>query len=419
MKVLLAHKYFFRGGGTATYLFELMAALEARGHQAIPFSVAYRRAEPSPYAGYFVSAPAGADAAFYREISRTPMTALRLLARATYSTEAYRKARRLIAAEGIDVAYVHNVYNYLSPSVIPACAGAGVPVVMRVADYNLVCPAYSLYRGGDGPCMECLEAGWSRALVHRCVKGSLGATAARVFSMWVHRLLGVYRHVSLFVTPSAFMRQVLVGAGFPEAKVVHLPSFYPVNGASPERLGQGRHILYLGRVSPEKGLETLLRAHRMLPHPPPLLIAGESRDGEAARLQALADSWGRNGVTFLGLRGKEELARLVGESLFTVVPSLQPDNCPMSVLESFAQGKPVVGSRMGGIPEQLGEDCGLLFEAGDAAGLARQMRRLLDDPGLRAQMGARARERVRTTYSAEAHCDRLLGMFAGLLEGRR
>lgn len=419
MNILLAHKYFFRGGGTATYLFSLMEELQARGHRPVPFSVAYRRTAPTPYLKYFVSPPCGADATFYSDIPRTPANAIRLLGRATFSTEAYRKAKQVVAAEHIDIAYVHNVYNYMSPSVIPACRSAGVPVVMRVSDYNLVCPAFGLYRGGTGPCVECLQRGLHRSLVHRCVKGSLAATGVRVFSMLVHRLLGVYRGVDAFVCPSSFMRRTLVAAGFPAEKVIHLPSFFPVNGHLPARLGQGRHILYLGRLSREKGVETLIRAHRMLPHPPPLLIAGESRDGELARLEAIAGEASKNGIKFLGLKGREELTRLIDDALFTVVPSLQHDNCPMSVLESFAQGKPVVGSRLGGIPEQLAGGCGLLFEPGDVRGLARQMQTLLERPQLRREMGTKALARLRSEYTAERHLGHLLSLFERLLERRR
>ena len=418
MKVMLAHKFFFRGSGTSTYVLNLMESFAERGHHGIPFSIAYDRAHASPYSKYFVSPPAGSDEAFYAEIRRTPATVMRLVGRATFSTEAYRKAQALIRDEGIDLAYVHNVYNYMSPSVIPAAKSAGIPVVMRVSDYNLVCASYSLYRGGDGACTECLDRGWTRALVHRCVKGSLSATAARVFSMRVHSLLRIYEKVDLFVTPSEFMRETLIRRGFDERKVVHIPSFFPLNGAVPPAPGSGDCILYFGRVSREKGLEALIRAYGKLKNPPPLLIVGGDRDGERSRLEQIAGSENGGGrVRFEGHQTPGELGRLIDRALFTVVPSLQHDNAPMSVLESFAHGKPVVGSNMGGIPEQLADGCGLLFEAGDVAGLTRQMQAMLDEPGLRADMGTRSYQRLRTDFSKDRHCDRLLGLFESLCKG--
>jgi len=415
---MLAHKFLFSGNGTSTYVLNLMQSLEERGHHGIPFAIAYDRAHESPYRKYFLSPPAGSDEAFLAEIRKTPMAMLRLLGRATFSTEAYRKAKALIREEGIDLAYVHNVYNYMSPSVIPAAKSAGIPVVMRVSDYNLVCASYSLYRGGVGACSECLDHGWTRALVHRCVKGSLSATAARVFSMRVHNLLRIYDKVDCFVTPSRFMRDMLIRQGFDGRKIVHIPSFFPLNGAAPPTPGSGDSILYFGRVSREKGLDALIRAYGKLTNPPPLLIIGGDRDGERARLEKIAVSVNGGGrVHFEGHKTPDELGRLIDRALFTVVPSLQHDNAPMSVLESFAHGKPVVGSNMGGITEQLAHGCGLLFEAGDVGGLAEQMQAMLDEPDMRAEMGARGYQRLQTDFSQNQHCDRLLGLFRSLCSG--
>lgn len=414
MKIVLAHKYFYRGGGTATYLFALMDQLHAWGHECLPFTVAYEQTVPQRHSEYFVSPPAGADETHLKDM-HSPMSLPRVLGRAIWSTEAYGKARALARDLRPDIAFVHNLYSYMSPSPIAAFKAAGLPVVMRVSDYNMLCPGLRVMRGGK-PCTECVHCGPLHALPYRCHKQSFAATAARILTMYAHRWLRIYDKVDLFLTPSHFLRDLMVEAGYPADKIRHLPSFYPINPASEPAQDRG-YVLYFGRVAPEKGLDTLLDAMTLLSRRPPLLIAGADVDGETERLQQR--TW-RNKLTtveFLGMQQREQLDRLIAGARFIVVPSNWYDNCPMSVIESFAMGKPVIGANIGGIPEQITPQCGLLFEPGNAHDLALKMERLLDDPELREDMGQAALARMQTTYSPHRHCSRLLDTFASLLRG--
>lgn len=413
MKILLAHKYMFRGGGTSTYLFGLIDELERRGHQWVPFTVAYDRTAVDGYTQYFVSPPLGADQSHLKHMRLSPLAMLKLLGRATYSFEARAKAGALIDDTAPDIAYVHNVYNYMSPSLLTACARRSLPIVMRVPDYNLMCAELHFLRHGE-VCTECLRGGYWRALRHRCLKGSFAATAARVASMYVHRLLGLYNHVDLFVTPSQFMRQKLIEAGYGAERIVHLRSFFPGQvDANAERV-EDDYILYFGRVAPEKGIDTLLRALAMLDEPPRLLIAGSDVDSTRDELERLAEDLDLSGVEFVGFQEREALDDLIRRCLFTVVPSRWYDNCPMSILESFAHAKPVVASDIGGIPEQVAAGTGVLFEPDNPEDLAAGMTRLLGDGDVRRKMGRAALERLQEEYSVDAHCDSLLGMFGEL-----
>jgi glycosyltransferase involved in cell wall biosynthesis len=232
--------------------------------------------------------------------------------------------------------------------------------------------------------------------------------------MRAHDWLHVYDHVDMFVTPSDFLRSLLIKAGYPAEKIVHLPSFYPVTG-QPEEAEDGGYLLYFGRVSPEKGIDTLLDAMTLLPRKVRLLIAGADVDGETERLQQRAWRNRLTNVEFLGMLQRDELTRLIERARFTVVPSSWYDNCPMSVFESMAQGKAVIGADIGGIPEQITGDCGLLFEPGNPADLAAKIELLLDDVELREEMGAAALRRMQAVYSPDTHCNRLLDLFHTLL----
>jgi glycosyltransferase involved in cell wall biosynthesis len=347
----------------------------------------------------------------------TPVAALKLLGRAVYSTEARRKAGELIRDARPDIAYLHNLYSYMSPSPIDACKRYGLPVVMRIPDFYMICAELHLLRDG-ATCRECVGRSPLPALRHRCLKGSLSATAARVASMCVHNWMGVYRKADLFITPSAFMRETLVEAGYDADRILHLPSFYggPLQDESGAQ--EDDYILYFGRIATEKGLDTLLVALAQVRSDVRLILAGADTDGLTARLEAQARELGiADRVQFVGLKGRRELDELIARCLFTVVPSRWYDNCPMSVLESFAFGKPVVGSRIGGIPEQITTECGLLFEPNDAEDLARAMEHMLGDAQMRREMGQAGKRRLATDYAPERHCERLLSIFEDLTHG--
>lgn len=417
MRILLAHKYFYRGGGTATYLFALIEELERRGHEWVPFTVGYDQTEVNNYQEYFVSPPLAANETHYRDMKLSPLAMLKLLGRATYSFEARKKALRLIDAAKPDIAYIHNIYNYMSPSVIHACRKRRLPIVMRIPDYNLMCAELHFLRDGQ-VCTECLEGGYKQALRHRCLKGSAAATAARVASMYVHKWLHIYDNVDLFIAPSAFMREMLIRAGYDADRIVHLRSFYPGQVKTDENVPEDDYVLYFGRVAPEKGIDTLIRAMGTIETEVRLIIAGADVDGTQGKLEHLAEDLQLDNVQFVGFQGRQALAELIERCLFTVVPSRWYDNCPMAILESFAHNKPVVGSNIGGIPEQITDGCGLLFEPDDPDDLAKQIQLLLDRPELRRQMGRAAGERVAKEYSPQLHCDRLLRLFQDLIEAR-
>jgi len=416
MRICIAHKYYFRGGGTASYVFSVTDILESHGHTVAPFSVGYSKTVDSPYSRYFVSPPLGRDDTHYVHFRTTPIAMLRLLGRATYSAEAKRKMSQLLADERIDIVYIQNIYNYISPSIIHSCSAMGVPVVMRLGDFNLVCPNY-LYLRDSQICEDC-KRGYYHALRHRCVKGSLTATAARVFSMYVHKWLRIYNKVSAFVTPSAFMREDLIKCGFPAERIFHIPSPIDPRKYKPSYEHDG-YVLYFGRLSKEKGLPVLLRAFEGLPADLRLVIAGEDIEDHQAELTRLSESLGLKNVEFAGFKTGADLARLVGRCMFTVVPSLWNDNAPMSVIESFAYGKPVIGARLGGIPEQIDDTCGRLVTPGDVQELRDGIMELSSDPGKLRAMGKAARQRVLTMYSPETHYESLMKVFELCLSGSR
>lgn len=418
LNILIANNRYFVSGGPERYLFGIRERLEAGGHRVIVFSNRYAQNLPSPYQDYFMPSPVQENAVYFREFRLTPWKSLGLLGRASYSFEAKRRVERLIQAEKPDIAYLLAIANYISPSVIDVFRKYHIPVVMRLSDYNLVCPAYNLFRDGQ-VCQECLTDGLWRAVQHRCLQGSHLVSLARVLSMSLHRIIRIYDKVDLYVAPSKHLLQVMLKAGIPTNKLVHLPSFAEIPQIKSEKPSENK-ILYVGRLTPGKGVEILIRAFGKLKHSHPhasLVIAGEINP-EGERLQALVHELEIDGIEFPGYASKEMLARLYQAASFSVVPSLWFDNTPMSVYESQSYARAVVASRIGSLPEQVTDGVnGLLFNPGDAEDLKEKMAILLDDPLKSQAMGKYARERLAAEFSPERHLEQLTSLFQTLVNG--
>ena len=408
MKITIVNKYFHLLGGPERYMFSLMDYLATQGHEVVPFSIRNMQNQTSSYTRYFAP-PVEEGKNRFSELSPSIGTTLRLASRAIYSTSAKQYFGQLLDAERPSVAYLLNIVNYLSPSVIDAAKQRGIPVIMRLSDYNLICGSHNMLRSGKA-CEECLPNHYYRSVQHRCVHGSLIASAGRAIAMYYHSWTEVYRKVDAFVAPSLFMANMLVRAGYPHNRIHHIPTFVNTSSfnAQPE---PGNYILSYGRLAPEKGIETLIRAYALLSSPPPLWIVGDSEGMERERLEALAQALDIRTIHFLGKRTGNDLTRIIMNAKFVVVPSVSYDNTPNTIYESMSSGKAVVASDIGGIPEQVNSETGLLFRPNDARDLANKMDVLLRNPTIIRQMGSNARLTVEKKYTIQRHAEALMTLF--------
>lgn len=411
MKIILCNKYFFLNGGTEKYLYGLLPRLSARGHEPVPFSVRYNDSWPTPYSRFFLPPPGPAGEIFYRDVKLRPASLLRYVDRSVYSIEArWRLSRLLQETRGADIAYLLNIYNYMSPSIIHTFRKHNIPVIMRLGDYNLQCPAY-LFLRSSRPCTLCREGAYWNGVRHCCVKGSLAASALRVLAMYVHTWLKLYARVDAFVVPCDFMRRQLIQGGFPAGRI-HVIRSPAVSETETAEKQQRRHILYFGRISPEKGIDTLIAACQQLANAPELILAGRSYDGEQERLEKLIPPENRGRIRFAGFQNSRELARLIEGALLTVVPSRWYDNAPLSVHESFLHATPVAAARIGGIPEQVQDNVtGMLFDPDNEESLRAVLHAMLSDRDRLARMGLAAQEYVSREYCPDRHVDHLLDLF--------
>lgn len=410
MKVLLVNKFLYPAGGAEAVMFLVWRTLEADGHTVIPFGMAHPRNILTAY-----------DKFLAPEVSYRQPLGLRARVAAAraiwYSPQARDRLKRLLAETQPDIAYVHNIYHQLSPSILEALQEAGIPAIMTLHDYKLACPNYRLYTGGS-PCTRCVGNGFHHAVIHCCVQGSRIKSLVCAMENTLHRRRGAYRSVAYFIAPSRFLYDIMTRAGLPESRLLHWPN--PVGLPPVPRSRDAGYILYSGRLVPEKGLWTLMRAAQRLPQAE-IRLAGEGP--LRPELEAWCLHQGLSNIRFLGFVPPEDLAGLIREARCLVMPSEWYENCPMAVLEALAHGVPVVASHIGGLPEYVthGQE-GLLVPPGDDAALAEALSLLLSNPVQAAAMGRAARKRAERDHAPRPYLDRLLALSAELLgndEGRR
>lgn len=409
MRILVANKFWYRRAGLERVMFDEIEWLEAAGHEVAHFSTQHPENDVSPWSAYF--AP-------YLELG--PQTTLSPREKATavgrmfWNAVAARQFARLLRDFRPDVVHAHGIHRQISPSILVEARRAGVPVVQTLHDYHPICASGDLLLGGQSACdpPRCGPLDVLPSLFHGCVhqsrtKSTLGA-AELVWRRWALRY---ERFVDVFVSPSRYLARVVSTYGIRHRPIRVLPNAIP----APERLPEvapGDYFVYAGRLSREKGLGTLMRAVEAARVP--LVVAGTGPLEESLRADAPP------GVRFLGRLPGDEVDHLLAGSRAAVVPSEWAENAPMAVLEPMVLGRPVVATRMGGIPEQVRDGVdGVLVDAGDGLQLAAALRVLSDDAALADRLGRSARRRATTTFGPQAHLDGLLGIYAAAIQAAR
>jgi glycosyltransferase involved in cell wall biosynthesis len=401
--LLAINNYYYRRGGAEVVFLEHNRLFENAGWQVVPFAMRHPNNLPTPWADYFADEiEFGASYGLADKIARAP--------RVIYSLQARQRIRDLLDHVRPQVAHVHNVYHHLSPSMLPLLKARGIPVVMTVHDLKLACPAYTMMRDGR-PCESCRGGRLYNVAVHRCIKGSLALSSLIMVEAALHRALGLYQNnVDRFVVPSRFLLERLVHWGFDRDRLVHIPNFVDIERFTPGS-GAGRRFLYCGRLEALKGVETLVRAAAIAGQPVTLVGSGP----DEARLRALVAQSGAD-VHFAGYLTKQALVTAVQDARAVVIPSECHENAPLALLEAYAAGRPVIGSRIAGIPELVREnETGLLFAPGDADALAAALSQLAQFPDGRVRaMGAAGRDWVERDFNAALYVGRLLSLYDSL-----
>lgn len=391
MKILLVHNDYQQAGGERTAVQAQRRLLRQAGHHLIE----YRRdnAEIEAY---------------------SPVEKALFFPRTIYSRRTVRELAELIEQERPDVAHVHNVFPLMTPAVYHVLASTHIPIVQTIHNFRFMCPN-ALFLTHGQVCERCKHGNTLHAVRLRCYRDSLPLSALYAATIGLHRQAGTFSRIDRFITFTEFSKRKLIEGGIaPAQKIDVLGNFLPDPLPAPdEHRRQPNEVLYLGRLSSEKGPELFVRAAAALPDTR-FLVAGDGP--ERPRLEAFAQTLPARNVQFLGqvdATAKWDLLRRVQA---TVIPSTCYENLPFAVLESWAVATPVIVSAIGSLPYVVSDGIdGMTFPANDVDRLQARLQEMLADPILARQMGYHGRTKLEREYSEAVHYKKLMAVYKDVM----
>ncbi|HLK67793.1 MAG TPA: glycosyltransferase [Bryobacteraceae bacterium] len=384
MRVLLAHNYYQQPGGEDRVFAAEASLMERYGHEVVRFCMHNDHVS---------------------DCSR-----LVLAAKTVWNSSVHRELQATIRRVKPDICHFHNTFPLISPAAFHAAKSEGIPVVLTLHNFRLLCPGATFLRQGV-VCQDCKGKllAWP-AVAHACYRRDRAATATVAAMLFAHRLLGTWQGaIDRYIALTRMARERFVEGGIAPHRIVVKSNFIdPDPGFCSQRES---HALFVGRLSPEKGVSTLLEAWRLLDSPIQLRIAGDGPEAGLVADAAKVDSR----IRWLGRLSSVEVMNEMKRARCLIAPSIWFEGgVPLTVLEAFATGLPVLASSIGAMEEEIGtQDVGLLFRPSDAADLAARVSWCWEHPERIAELGNRARARFEACYTAERNYRELMEIYLG------
>ena len=368
MKILIVNKFLYPNGGSETYIFEIGKQLKEMGHEVQYFGMDSEDRTVGNNVDSYTSPMDFHNGSFFDRIMYSVKT--------VYSEESRRKTRRVLDDFQPDVCHLNNFNYQLTPSIIQEIVkwrnenGKNCKIIYTAHDLQLVCPNHLMTNPVSGEiCEKCLGGNFVNCIKGKCIHGSTLKCAVGGVEAWFWNKLGVYKNFDAVICPSGFLADKLSSNPVLKNKITVMHNF--INIQKPISIEIKNYVLFYGRYSKEKGIETLLNVADKLPNIQ-FVFAGRGPLNEEVDK--------RENIENKGFLSGESLASLISEAAFTVVPSECPENCPFTVMESQMYGTPVLGAEIGGIPELIKTgETGELFESGNAQQLERMIESMISD----------------------------------------
>lgn len=401
----MINKHHHITGGGDTYYFQLSNLLRAKEHQVIEFSLRHPKNLPSEYSDYFVNGLTSENwkgASIGRKI--------KAYVNGIYNLEAKRKIRLLIKKAKPDIAHIHNIFYQISPSILAPLKNANIPVVQTLHDYQLICGSNYLYTNGK-ICEDCEKNKYYKILINRCFHNNLLASFLLFSTKIVHSLFGSYeKNVDIFISPSKFLKEKIGSYFSSRLNFTIIPHVIDSKKCEPN-YNSKNYVIFAGWLAEQKGIYTLIKAFETLPIKLLVFGYGPLEDKVKKYIQV-------KGIENIEIKGRVDPAKLqnwMKDAKFVIVPSEWYEVLGIVVLEAFALGKPVVASRIGGIPEFVTEDVGLLFEPGNVEDLREKITTLYNNDDLVRTLGKNAREKVEKSYNLETCYKEIIRIYRELV----
>lgn len=400
-KILLINKFLYPKGGDATCTLSTGRILSDYGHEVIYWGMDHQENPPYHFQDFFVS---NVDYDTSKGAASRVTAAMNIL----YSFEARKKMAALLECVKPDMVHLNNFAHQISPSILDVIKKHHIPTVMTMHDYKLVCPAYRMLVNGK-PCEKCWGGRFYHCGLKRCNKGSFFKSLLNVVEMYLHhRILNLYDNIDLYISPSRFLRDKVLEMGL-KGEVICLPNCVDIEGFEPVYEWQEKSIVYVGRISNEKGVETLIDAVKKITGLQ-LKIIGDGPLKGCLEKKVRAENI--DNVVFLGYRAGKDLHDEIQKSMFLVIPSEWYENNPRTIIEAFALGKPVVGARIGGIPELVVDwQTGLTHTCGDKDDLKEKIQAMVANSCQIIEMGKNARKYVEQNLDSDTHYEKLMRIY--------
>ena len=379
MKGLLVNKFLYPKGGAETYTFKLGETLEKHGHKVQYFGLENSKNIVGNDVGVYVT-----DMDFNQGVRKNLTAPFRII----YSLEAMKKITKVLVDFEPDVVHMNNIQFHLTPSIILAVekyrkkTGKKVKIVYTAHDYQLICPSHGLFDSDINVCEKCLGGNYIHCFKTKCMKKSRAKSFLAMLDAYYWKYSRAYSYIDTIICPSHFLKKKLDLQSRFSDKTVAIHNFIEPKQA--EAVAKGDYVLEFGHLSRDKGTLTLLEVAKRMPKVRFLFAGYGAAETEIAKVP---------NAEYVGFKTGAELKDLISKALCSIYPSEWYENCPFSVIESQMYGTPVIGSRMGGIPELIREgETGLMFEAGNADDLEEKLKYFLENPAVIESYTANCRE---------------------------
>jgi glycosyltransferase involved in cell wall biosynthesis len=366
MKIILANKFFYPRGGDCIHTMQLKDLLEQHGHEVAIFSMQYSENCSNEYSNYWPS-----EVVFN---SKSPIKMLSAIARPFGVSEVKKKWTALLKSFNPDIVHVHNIHSQLSPVIAQIAKKNNIPVVWTLHDYKLICPAYTCMDMQGNVCEDCF-ANPKPVVTKRCIKDSMLGSYLGYFEANTWNRKNIEKSTSVFISPSKFLKNKMEQAGYNPSLIQQLYNFADKAKFSiPVVEKRNKNCVYLGRLSKEKGIETLCKVFQNETNANLVII------GDGPLKHELEKKYASKHIHFIGFKPWKTIKDMLGNAVCMIIPSEWYENNPLTVIESFALGTPVIGARIGGIPELIDEGVnGFTFSPGDEKDLSLKINKMVSD----------------------------------------